>query len=180
MKKILLIVFAITPLLAFSQKIDKCEIDDFTGKKTVYTSWTKIKMGNAMSGRNNLMFRLSSVDDKIRFHIKWITVDVTSIREDAELMFKLNDDEVLTLNAASYAIAGKGEGVTGLSWSAIVGISATYKGADISKFGDDTYVSKLRIYTSDGYEDIDIKEKDAKKINKAYAIMIEASNKLSK
>ena len=100
-----------------------------------------------------------------------------SIREGAKLMFKMSDNSVITLNSLSHAIAAKGDGVTGLSMSGILGISCIYNGSDIDAFAKDTYLTKLRIYTTDGYVDIDIKEKDAQKINRAYKLMKEASVK---
>lgn len=177
MKNLLIVLMLLFPVLAFSQKIEKSEIDDFTGNKVVYTSWEKIKGGNAMTGRNNLMFMLRYENGTKYFHLKWITAEVASISDGAKLMFKLSDDSVVTLNSISYVLSGKGEGVTGLSWSGILGIHAIYKGDDISKFAGNAIASKVRIYTSDGYIDIDLKDKDAAKINKAYALLTSESEK---
>lgn len=177
MKKILLLLLLTIPLLSFSQKIEKNEIDEFTGKKTVYTNWGKFKTGNGLTGQNNLMFRFTSLDGVEAFHLKWVTASMLSISEGAKLMFKMSDDSVITLESLNYAIASKGDGVTGLSMSAILGVSCIYYGADIKMFSGDSYLTKLRIYTTNGYVDIDIKEKDALKINKAYKMMLEAASK---
>lgn len=177
MKKLLLVLLVLLPIVLNAQKIEKNEIDDFTGAKTVYTNWEKFKTGNGITGRNNLMFRFTSIDGVEAFHLKWVTTEMLSIREGAKLMFKMSDDSVITLLSRTYSIAAKGDGVTGLSMSGILGINCIYSGGDIKLFAGDNFLTKLRIYTNDGYEDIDIKEKDALKINKAYNLMKQATTK---
>lgn len=171
MRNFLITLFVLFPIFAFGQKIDKSEVDDFTGNKVIYTSWEKIKGGNGLTGKNNLMFMLRYENGKQYFHLKWVTAEVTSISDGAKLMFKFNDDSVATLNTTSFVISSKGDGVTGLSMSAIEGIHAIYVGDDISKFGGTAIATKVRIYTSSGYVDIDLKDKDAAKINKAYELL---------
>ncbi|PXV61245.1 hypothetical protein CLV62_12578 [Dysgonomonas alginatilytica] len=177
MKNLFIVLFLLFPILAFSQKIEKNEVDDFTGNKVIYTSWEKIKGGNVLTGRDNLMFMLRYENGTTYLHLKWITVEITSISNDAKLMFKFNDDSVATLNSISHVLSGKGEGVTGLSWSAIMGIHAMYKGDDIIKFSGDAVATKVRVYSTDGYVDIDIKDKDGAKINKAYSLLTAAIKK---
>ena len=176
MRRLLFVLLVFFPILMCAQKIDKNEIDEFTGVKTIYTNWEKFKTGNGLTGKDNLMFRFTSLNGVETFHLKWVTCEMLSIREGAKLMFKMSDNSIITLTSISYAIAAKGDGVTGLSMSGILGISCIYDGNDIEAFAKDSYLTKLRIYTTDGYVDIDIKEKDAQKINRAYKLMKEAAN----
>ena len=175
MRRLLFVLLVFFPVLMCAQKIDKNEIDEFTGVKTIYTNWEKFKTGNGLTGKDNLMFRFTSLDGLETFHLKWVTCEMLSIKEGAKLMFKMSDNSIITLTSISYAIAAKGDGVTGLSMSGILGISCIYGGSDIEAFAKDNYLTKLRIYTTDGYVDIDIKEKDAQKINRAYKLMKEAN-----
>jgi hypothetical protein len=179
MKKLILLTALLFPfLMSSAQKIEKSIIDDFTGNKVIYTSWEKIKSNN-ITGRNQLLARFRYENNLQYFELKWITGESLgnqsgrfSVADDAKLLLKLSNGEVVTLKSIEYSIAQKGLGTTGLSFSALYGMHLKYIGDDISKLSGKEYVTKVRIYTTDGYVDIELKEKDSKKINELYAIFI--------
>jgi hypothetical protein len=159
----------------FSQKISKNIVDDFTGGKVIYTSWETLNMGNF--GTNHLFFRFRYENNMVYFHLKWITDGVTSVNKDANIIFKFNNDSICTLHSLSYTLAERGGGAVGISMSAMMGLDLIYVGNEMNLFLTDHYVSKIRIYTTDGYVDMNIKEGNAMKINTAYKLLMEAMKK---
>ena len=171
MKKIIIAFLMLLPLMAYSQKIEKNEVDEFTKKKVISTNWEKLKNGNSLTGENYLYFKVTSINEALAFHLKWITNEMLSITEGSELMFKLSNDSIISLSALDSKIAGKGEGSPGFLMSGILGINNIYTGSDILSLAGDAITTKLRIYTTGGYVDLEIKESDAKKINKAFKLI---------
>jgi len=156
----------------FGQKIEKSQIDNFTGEKVVYTSWERIKMGKGATGENNLLFMFRHENNTNYLHLKWITAEILSVLDDARIMFKFNDNSIITLNSIYSVVASRGGGVNGLSWSNAIGLEAIYKGSEIGGFAKQLVVTQMRIYTTKGYVDIDLNDKDAQKINRAFQLLL--------
>ena len=171
MKKIVLLFLALLPVFVYAQKIDKSIIDDFTGSKVIYTSWETLNTGNFMDANNHMFFRFRYENNTIYFHLKWITRDILSVDKGAKIIFKFNNDSLCTLHSLSYTISERGGGSIGLSMSALWGLDLIYVGDEMNSFLMDHFVTKFRIYTNSGYVDIDIKEGNAVKINKAYSLL---------
>lgn len=172
----ILIVLLILSYKAFSQKIDKSEVDDFTGKKAVYTSYEKIK--GSMNCKNILHFRLISESEKEYMQLKWSTDRMLSVSEGENVLLKLSNNDILKCKNLKYVLASNGDGAVGLNCSKALGVCLDLSIENIEIFkSNDVFVTKIRIQTSEGYFDIDIKEKDSKKLNKAYSLL---SNELKK
>jgi hypothetical protein len=77
--------------------------------------------------------------------------NVYSVQKNSNLMFKMNNDSIISLEAIEYSISEKGGGAIGLSGSAAWGIHIKYliDKSDIEKYKSG--FSKIRIYTTDGY-----------------------------
>src|SRR5690606_30477557 len=88
-----------------------------------------------------------------------------SIGKGQEIMFKLDNGEVVKLPNLEYAITCKGCGARGFGGSEGQGIEVFYmlNEEEFEKLKNNTVV-KVRIYTNDGYVEEDVKEKNSKKI----------------
>lgn len=172
MKKYLLIsILALFTLALQAQKIEKNEIDDFTGDKKIMTNWERLNMGNGITGKNHLYFRLLSNDGDCRLDLKWVTADRLRVDDDSKMLILQKDKSITEVRSLGDARAEKGGGSINIQMTAIEGIWLTYIG-DFNFLSDDTNpVTKLRISTSEGYVDIELKDKNAKKLNKAYKLI---------
>lgn len=155
MKRLLFILALIVPLLSNAAKIQTDEIDEFTGKRTVITSWESIHKKTI-----NIRFRLQG--DKQFMDFKYMSGHSIVIPNDGALMLKSASDDITKFESISTYLGGEGDGATGLMGSGIWGISATYKG-DIQWFLNNTTIL-MRLYETDCYEDFKIKEKEGEKL----------------
>lgn len=170
MKRILsLALLSLFITVASAQKIESSIIDDFTGGKVIYTSWEKIR---ATSGKNNIYVRFR-YENKTQFlHFKWITNEKTAIDEDAKIIFKLSNDNTVALNSLYSSRSKDGDGAIGFWMSGLEGIENTYVG-NFSDFAQNEFFgTKIRIYARKGYTDLDLKEKEAKKLNEIYMLLL--------
>lgn len=163
MKKILLFILAIMPLICFAQKVDT-KIDDFTGEKVVTTSWEKIYSGGA-TGKNQtrIRFRHEGGTDFIEFRV--FTDCVASCDKRKEILLKTNNGIIKVYNL-EYTLTKPGD------WNPNrinnkLGIYLTCSGSELNKLLNES-VSKIRITLSDGYRDIVLKEKDSSKLQSLY------------
>lgn len=163
MKKYLLLIFAIiTSLSLTAQELLENKVDDFTKKSIKRTSWEKLMYG--MSG--TAFFRISKIDDNYYFDLKLMNNRIFSIPENAELMFKLENDSIYSISNIKYAITEKGAGAIGFAGSAAYGIQTSYISKNDWNFSTlkKHIPVKFRIYTSDGYIEEEIKPKFVEKI----------------
>jgi hypothetical protein len=164
-KTTLIILILLTGIItkSFGQKLEESHTDDFTGKTVKRTSWETLS--SSMSTMSNAHFRISLVGDFETFDMKLMMNKVFSIDKDAQLMLKLDDGEVVTLQNLEYQITCKGCGATGFAGSEAEGIEVRYP---LSKeqiiILKAHKVVKVRTTTNDGYFDNDIKDKNASKI----------------
>lgn len=171
MRSILFILIIISTF-ANGQELEKNYKDDFTGDSVKRTSWEFLN--NASNGFT-AKFRISNIDDHYFLNLKMMigssNPKVFSIHEGDKLMFKLSNEEIVELLSSSSEITCTGCGSTGLIGSAAQGINISYI---ITKEQFDklksTSVSKLRVYTTDGYVENDVKEKHSKTIQKAFQL----------
>lgn len=163
MKKQLITLLLFLPIICFAQKVN-VKVDDFTGEKVITTEWEKIYTGG-MTGKNQtrVRFRHENNRDYIEFRI--FCDEVTSCKKDAKILFKTENGIIETRNI-EYALSEPG------AWSPSginkkLGIYLICTG-DLSKLGTTT-VQKIRITYSDGYEDLELKGKDAKVLKELFA-----------
>jgi hypothetical protein len=176
-KVILLAVMTMCMLISgFSQGISRSETDDFTGEKVITTTWDQLN-SSGLSCKNILLFKFRLENDIQFFHLNWISDKIVGISEDATIMFKLLDGKIVKFTNLSTTIASKGGGSTNITCNDKYGVSLILKCDDLSLLGDESNpVEKVRIYTNDGYVDIDIKDKYAKKVPSLYEIFIDEVN----
>lgn len=161
MKRFLLLLAIFFPIAANSMKIVTDKIDEFTGGRTVITSWEHLSMR-----RINIRFRLQDGETFLDF--KFIPDNAIVISENSKLLFKSSSDGVGTFTSVAMYHGGRGEGSVGLNMSGLWGISATYAG-DLSWFSDNT-TNLIRVYATDGYYDRKVSEKEGVKLQNLYTL----------
>ena len=166
MKRIILL-FLLIPSLLSAAKIECDEIDEFTGKRTMYTSWEGCY-------KNYIHFRFRLQNGIQWLDFKFIPDKAIVIGSDDNLLLKSTSGEIATFKPIDIFSGGVGDGAVGLNGSGMFGISATYRG-DLSFFKDNI-TRLIRINSVGGYFDREISEKEGKKIIKLYNLFTAALN----
>ncbi|HTK21201.1 MAG TPA: hypothetical protein VL442_16880 [Mucilaginibacter sp.] len=171
MKRKALIIFSVLiglTLKTFAQKLEENKKDDFTNAAIKRTSWETL----TSSLSETAYFRISQVNGSETFDLKLMLYKIFYIGKDAELSFKLANGEIVTLKNLEYAITCKGCGAAGYSGSAAEGIQVTYpmSSEQVEKLKANKIV-KVRIDTSMGYVEDDIKDKRAEKLIKSLGLL---------
>lgn len=159
-----LIILLGTTLHSFSQKLEENKIDEFTKNTVKRTSWETLCSTLFV----NVHFRISLIDGNESFDLKIMTDDQFAIDKDQEIMFKLDDDEIIKFQNLQYTTTCEGCGAVGFVGSEAPGIQVLYplSKEDAEKLKAHK-VLKVRIYTDAGYIENDIKTKNANKITAA-------------
>lgn len=165
MRKLLCLLAFVLPFLANAMKVEKNEIDEFTGQRTVITSWE-----HSAKRQINIRFRLQNGYTYLDFKFSCGTAIV--IGEGSDLLFKSTTDNVGKFVSTSIFHGGKGEGAVGMNMSGVWGIMATYTG-DLSWFKDNI-TRLIRVYATDGYYDRTISEKEGEKYERLYDLFMSA------
>jgi hypothetical protein len=146
-------------MLVNAMKIETDQIDEFTGQRTVITSWEKINYD-----QNHIRFRLQNgilfLDWKMLYN------GAVVISEGDKIMFKATDGDISSCESTTTEFGAKGAGATGVGGSLAWGIFAHYTG-HLEWFANHT-TKLIRIYTSEGYVDREVKEKEGRKISALY------------
>ncbi len=150
---------------AYSQKIVKNEKDDFTGRMITETSYTKFSDGFTCS--------LRKVDSTFILQVSFNSGETLySMDENAEFMIKLQDGNIITLRNL--------EAVTGEYTHFNVGnvnishflLQTKYLISETNlKLLQANKIEKVRFYTTDGYIERDVSEKNAKKLLKLFNLI---------
>lgn len=152
MKKLLWIVLIFTGF-GYSQdcKYKKNEIDDFTKKKIIETKSEWLCENVAYSFKKN--------DDTKYLRVEIGSFKVFAISDGAKLMFLTDKEDPIVLIFQKYEISRTTPGAIASQYvSEIINISE-----DVLKRFQNEKITKVRIYTTDGYIDHDIKEKRFKR-----------------
>ena len=146
-----------TSLSAYGQTLEVDEIDEFTKHRVKKTSYETLYLWKFTA-----YCRVAKVEKEERIDLKLMIKGVFSIDKDAEFMFKLDNDEIVTLKNLQYEITCNGCGSNGYLGSQAQGLKTSYglTAEQHDKLRDHRIV-KIRIYTSDGYVEGEIKEKTA-------------------
>lgn|GEM_PF-3834873 len=155
MKRILLALCLCIPFVASSMKIAKDEIDEFTGNRTLITSWEKI-----CNEKISVRFRLQNNYKILDFYM--VSSDPLVIGKERPLLFKSTTDNIGRFESIDTYSSRAGSRYSGHEWW----ISASYEG-DLSYFSDNI-TRLIRLYETDCYIDRKIGEGDGKKIQKLY------------
>ena len=169
MKKFLTLLLTVcfVCLGASAQKIKKSEYDKFNKTKHIETSWIGLK--SDLTGRDyNVSFY--SFGGKDFFRIK-INKCPTAIAEGSTITILMENDDTYNLKVYEDAIAAPGNGATKLFGAALLGVDILAVG-DLTIF-DKGLVAGMRVNTVDGYWDVEVSDKKAKEIKKAYQLFSE-------
>lgn len=160
MKKLLLAVFFTLSLLkGFSQTLEENKIDEFTKASVKRTSYEPL----IQNGKWYLFFRVSKINGTEYLDMKMIYYKNNKyqiIRQGMQVMVLLQDDSVINLSNIETATSCRGCGARGLSGSGALGIAVNYLvHPDDHRALKSLPIKKIRIYTTDGYIEDEIKDK---------------------
>lgn len=173
MRKLMCIcVVVLVSITTSAQKIEKSILDEFTNKPLIATSWTYIKPKvkfetNYYRSIYGEYFLFDVNDGIIHYHQRW-GAGVNGIAKDAQLLFKMTNGSVVTLRATEEFQAYGEENEN---------FEAVYIG-DFSELGsENNLIEQVKIATKYGILLLELNEKDAKKIAKAYSLIQEEIGK---
>ncbi len=159
--KTFFLIALFSPTFCFAQKLKENKIDDFTNASVKRTSWEMINY----SGKSFVAYaKITKIDHLFYLNLKIILSndEVFSIDKEDELMIKTVADSIVTLYNLKYAISCTGCGSTGLLGSNVQGTEVSYKiPVEIVSYLLNNKIKKIRIYTTDGYVEDEIKDKHA-------------------
>ncbi len=170
MKKIILFILLSVSNIAISQncKYKTNEVDEFT-KNTILETKGGILTISGMGLGFSTAFSLKKINNTRYLNFQVISPSIFTLREDDEIMFKTDSENTINFKFPKTIIADYISGTR-------IGTSTTpsmWTGKILIPISDENYerllaetISKLRVYTSDGYVDDDIKGKRAKKLQK--------------
>lgn len=168
MRKLLLIIIMFISISANAMEIKTDEIDEFTGLRTIITSWENVD-------KNQLFFRFRQQAGKTWLEMKFSPDDAIVIGQDDKLMLKSTGDSIASFSSARIYSGGRGEGAVGLNGSNRWGIKASYHAEDAEYFKNN--ITRLvRVYATDGYYDRKITPENGMKLCKLYALFKDAIN----
>ena len=165
---LLLILFSTN---LFAQKIKQREIDEFTKNKVVRTSWETINsdLKFTCSIRGTIINDSYYLDFKIMMGMG----GVFAIPDGESIMLLLENEEVIKIHNPEHTISSVGEGATGMMGSGSDGVFLSCKVAhEQLKSISASNISKVRIYTTDGYVESDINKRKAKKAKKLVELLL--------
>lgn len=166
MKKILLLLLVSIPI--YSQKIVENKVDEFTKKSIVRTDWEKISSTSELY----LNVRVNKIDSISFLELRFFTNGVASIDKNHDISFMLDNGEIINLHSAQYEISNYGDGAIGIVGSNVLGlgIECLLTETDIEKFKNHT-ITKVRINTSVGYFQNDVKSKFSEKFKGLFQLV---------
>lgn len=166
MKKILLLMLLSTMwITSFSQKIVKNEKDEFTGNHVIETSYVTLNDGLtcAIRGVNDtrvLMVSFNGGDD------------VYTMEKDAQFMFKLQNDSIVTFLNLEDAIGEYKSYTVGSTYISHFLLKTRYILSDEQiKDLQTNKITKVRFYTTTGYIERAVSDKSAKKLLKLFSLI---------
>ena len=150
---------------AFSQKIVKNEKDEFTGSQVIETSYVSLSDGftcaiRAVNGTAVLLVSFNGGDE------------VYTMEKDAQFMFKLQNDSIVTLANLDYAVSEYWSTSVGNTHISHYTLKTKYILSDEQiKQLQTTPITIVRFYTTDGYVERKVSDKNAKKLLKLFSLI---------
>jgi hypothetical protein len=169
----------IIPLLLLSlsvqaQKVTTDKKDEFTGTEVKETSVEKLAHPVKMSGFA-YNFSTKKINGQYFLNLRMMSLNkqVFAIRKDSKLMLLLKNDSIITLLAPEFEVSGKGKAGSGLSAQNAEGLRMNYpiSEEEIAMILRSD-IHKIRVYTSDGYTEQEIKEAGSEKVKKAFGLLL--------
>ena len=169
MKSIIIASLLLVCHHTFSQTIVEDKVDAFTKKQIKKTSWETL----SNIGRIYSYTRVEKIDSTIWLNLRFITGSTIAMREDAKFMLMSDLDSVVSLQNSSFQLSCTGCGAIGFYGSAAPGIDVSFIVSESKKNTLINYnrIKKIRIYTTDGYIEADIKEKHSKSLIKQFQLL---------
>lgn len=150
---------------AYSQKVVKNEKDAFTGSHVTETSYVTISDGftcsiRSVNGTRILMVSFNGGDE------------IYTMEKDAQLMFKLQNDSIITLANLEDAVGEYRSLNIGNSHISHFLLKTKYYLSEeqINELQANK-ITNVRFYTTDGYIERKVSEKNAKKLLKLFALI---------
>lgn len=156
-KVIAIIFFCLLQFFGISQTITENNIDEFTKNKVVRTTWEPICKSKNIYAH----VRGSKINDIYTLDIKIMNGgSVFAIKNGPNIMFKSISDSVIVLDVPKYEISCRGCGAINIIGSDGQGVALYIPiEKEVVEYLIKNPVKKMRIYTTDGYVESDLKEK---------------------
>ncbi|MBD1392654.1 hypothetical protein [Mucilaginibacter glaciei] len=172
MKKLILIIVLFLPFIASAQKLQKPTIDKLTGDTTWTTSREKLFMhGNYLTGQGEValcFLRAAKGSKDLIINLQVVNKsNFPSMLTGSKAYFKLADNSTIPLTCAAndYHISGSDLAVAGSAYGLY-----TLTANDIAKLTSSD-LTFLRVETTSGNFDCDIKPKNAEMFKKQFALI---------
>lgn len=172
--KPLLPLLLLVCLNSFAQKLVTDKTDEFTGKKVKETSIENLAQPFKMSGFA-YKFSFKKIDDNLYFNVRIMSLSNSMFAiKDGEVLYLKTADTVIKLSNVEYLISKRGgAGGGGLSSSASEGVSLYFplnnESVEIIKSKP---ILKVRLYTTDGYTEQDVKAAADKRVKDALKLVL--------
>lgn len=171
MKKLTLILFTFLMVLtfkSFGQKLEVNKTDDFTKKSVKQTSWETL----FQTFKGMAYFRISVTDTTATFDLKFQNDKMNTGMKGDQLMFAMDNGQVVTLTNLEDAFSCRGCGARGINGSGTLGIQMTFALSkdQIQKLKTGK-ITKMRIGFTTGAFDEDVKAKNAGKVPAALNLL---------
>jgi hypothetical protein len=156
--------------IAFAQKLITDKTDEFTGKKVKETS-----VENLAQPLSGIAYRFSfkKIDDNVYFNLRVISHGSVFAIKDGEVLMLKTADSVIKLSNTEYVISKKGGAGGGLSSSYSEGVSLYFRLNNESvELIKSKAIIKVRLYTTDGYTEQDVKASADKRVKDALALVL--------
>jgi hypothetical protein len=161
MKMIAISIAIITANTLTAQTIKEDKLDEFTKNRVKRTSW------EPLSKRGSIYTHVSAVKINNSFYLDLKVMlaggpkggSIFSVNDGKSIMFKLQNDTILSLTNPKYEIACLGCGAVGLIGSQAYGVRISIPlNQSQYDFLASNKITKFRLYTTDGYVESEIKD----------------------
>lgn len=152
-----------------AQKIAENKVDEFTKNTVKRTSWEAIQRTSTLTA----YCRVSKINDVVYLELRCMLGGyVFAIDKGDKLMLMTDTDSVITLLNGKYEISCKGCGSINITGSALQGAELSYLVSnDEFNFLLNNRVKKLRLYTTKGYVEAELKDKFSETLMKEFALI---------
>lgn len=147
--------------MTFGQELERDEIDEFTKSHVQTTSWETLTKKYPLYS----YARLRKIDSRYIFDVKLMGGSkIFSVDKGKTLFLKLENEDIIEIYNTEYELSNYGDGAIGLIGSQALGVhlKCSINSEQLEKLRKKNLV-KIRLYSSIGYREMDIKEKQAEK-----------------
>lgn len=140
---------------------ERNEVDDMTGKHVVRMKERKLYSKLKMHGPESVKAKVSYIDGSVFLSItSYLQSDVYSIREGKTVIIKFVDGEILELENYNTEVADyKKLGLSGASTQWYASHKIILSDVLMKKL-EEKPIQKIRLYSTDGYNEFDIKKQN--------------------